>query len=84
MLIVHLFVSNSHVNLCHFFSTSWGWLRLLLAAFPGFFYLHFCENTTSYPSLFVRCKKQRMNEGRPIYYLPLLSGANRPEVEKLP
>ena len=23
MLIVHLFVSYSHVNLCHFFSSSW-------------------------------------------------------------
>ena len=23
MLIVHLFVSYAHVNLCHFFSSSW-------------------------------------------------------------
>ena len=23
MLTVHLFVSNAHVNLCHFFSSSW-------------------------------------------------------------
>ena len=25
MLIVHLFVSFAHVNLCHFFSSSWCW-----------------------------------------------------------
>ena len=25
MLIVHLFVSYAHVNLCHFFSSSWYW-----------------------------------------------------------
>ena len=37
MLIVHLFVSYAHVNLCHFFSSSWcqGWLRLLLVTLPG-------------------------------------------------
>ena len=40
MLIVHLFVSYAHVNLCHFFSSSCcrSWLRLLLVALPG----HFC------------------------------------------
>ena len=38
MLIVHLFVSYAHVNLCHIFSFSWcrGWLRLLLVALLGF------------------------------------------------
>ena len=30
MLIVHLFVSDAHVNLCHFFSSSW--CRALAAA----------------------------------------------------
>ena len=30
MLIVHLFVSYAHVNLCHFFSSSW--CRRLAAA----------------------------------------------------
>ena len=39
VLIVHLFVSYAHVNLCHFFSR--GWLRLLVVALPGLFYLHF-------------------------------------------
>ena len=30
----------------------------------------------------MRSEKERMNEGRPIYNLPFLPGANRPEVEK--
>ena len=43
MLIVHLFVSHVHVNLCHFFSSPVvrGWLRLLLVALPGLFCLPF-------------------------------------------
>ena len=43
MLIVHLFVSYAHVNLCHFFSSSWcrGLLWLLLVALPGLFCLPF-------------------------------------------
>ena len=48
MLIVHLFVSYAHVNLCHFFSSSWcqglaaasvcgsSWTFLLT------FFMHFC------------------------------------------
>ena len=32
----------------------------------------------------MRSEKKRMNEGRPIYNLPFLQKANRPEVEKLP
>ena len=38
MLIVHLFVSYAHVNLCHCFSLPpgvRGWLRPLLVALPG-------------------------------------------------
>ena len=42
------------------------------------------KNTTAYPSLSVHSEKERMNEGRPIYNLTFLPGANRPEVEKLP
>ena len=40
MLIVHLFVSYSHVNLCLPPGVG-GWLRLLLVALPGLFYLPF-------------------------------------------
>ena len=39
MLIVHVFVFYAHVNLCHFFSSPWCWLRLLLVALPGLFCL---------------------------------------------
>ena len=38
----------------------------------------------SNPSLSVRSEKGQMYEGRPIYNLSFLPGANRPEVEKLP
>ena len=38
----------------------------------------------SNPSLSVRSEKGQMNEGRPIYNVSFLPGANRPEVEKLP
>ena len=43
MLIVHLFVSYAHVNLCHFSLPPGvgGWLRLLLVALPECFCLHF-------------------------------------------
>ena len=43
MHIVHLFVSYAHVNLCHFFSSSWcrGLAALLLVALPGLFCLPF-------------------------------------------
>ena len=41
MLVVHLFVSYAHVNLCHFSLPPGvrGWLRLLLVALPGLFCL---------------------------------------------
>ena len=47
MLIVHLFVSYAHVNLCHIFSSPGvgGWPRLLLVALPGLFYLPFSNIT---------------------------------------
>ena len=45
MLIAHLFVSYAHVSLCVTFSLPPGddrdWLRLLLVALPGLFYLPF-------------------------------------------
>ena len=41
MLIVHLFVSYAHVSLCLFSFPPGvrGWLRFLLVALPGLFYL---------------------------------------------
>ena len=43
MLIVHLFVSYTHVNLCHFFSSSWcqGMAATSACALPGLFCLPF-------------------------------------------
>ena len=43
MLMVHLFVTYAHVNLCHFFSSCWcrRLLRLLLVALSGLFCLTF-------------------------------------------
>ena len=43
MLIVHLYISYAHVNLCHGFSSPGvrDWLRFLLVALPGLFYLPF-------------------------------------------
>ena len=43
VLIVHLFVSYAHVNLCHFFSSSWcrGLAAASAMALPGLFYLPF-------------------------------------------
>ena len=47
MLIMHLFVSYAHVNLCHFFSSSWcrglAAASTLLVALPGLFYLPFFQ-----------------------------------------
>ena len=43
VLIVHLFVSYAHGNLCHFFSSSWCRLRLLLVALPGLFNVSFYQ-----------------------------------------
>ena len=47
MLIVHLFVSYAHVNLCHFFLPPGvrGWPRLLLVTLPELFCLPFCIPT---------------------------------------
>ena len=46
MLMVQLFVSYAHVNLCHFFlpPAVEDWLRLLLMALPGLFCLPFCSD----------------------------------------
>ena len=43
VLIVHLFVSYAHVNLCHFFASSWcqGLAATSACALPGLFYLPF-------------------------------------------
>ena len=52
MLIVHLFVSYAHVNLCHFFSSSW--CRGLAAAsacgsFWTFLFTFLSRNAVCYP-----------------------------------
>ena len=49
VFIVHLFVSYAHVNLCHYFSSSWGLgLTAASVALPGLFYLPFCTWNLSF------------------------------------
>ena len=42
VLLVHLFVYFARVNFCRFSGVR-GWLRLLIVALPGHFYLLFFE-----------------------------------------
>ena len=60
MLIVHLFVSYAHVNLCHFFSSSWCW-GLAAASACGsswtflFTFLLICYDMEDFSHPQVRC-----------------------------
>ena len=67
MLIVHLFVSYAHINLCHFFSSSWcrglavasacgsSW-TFLLTFLPGYIILKAGEPPHEIMALFILCK----------------------------
>ena len=57
MLIVHLFVSYAHVNLCHFFSSSWC---------RGFAAASACGSSWTFLFTFFNNGK---SESRPFFYL---------------